>query len=102
MGILKRPEVIARQEKALTTPKRQSGEPVLPSFRNVIGRAAFAGVAFFVMLIFLFRDPPASALVITVVLMAIVVPMYVLLDRVLYKRRHRRWEARQLGRTKRP
>ena len=67
-----------------------------------MGRAAFAGVAFFAMLIFLFRDPPASAFIITVVLLVIVVPMYVLLDRVLYKRRHRRWEARQLARTKRP
>lgn len=98
----KRPEVVARQEKALTTPKRRSGEPVLPSFRNVMGRSAFAGGGFFLMLIFVFRDPPGSAILITIVLLAIVTPMYVLLDRVLYRRRHRRWEARQGVRAKRP
>lgn len=92
---MKRPEVIARQEKSKGQPKPKVGQPVMPSFRSVAARTLIAAGFFYFMLALVFKDTPAQALFQTGLLTVIMVPLTMLLDRLTYKRKMKRWEAQR-------
>ncbi len=68
----------------------------MPSTKSVIGRALFASGFFYLMLVFAFQDPPGQALVTTLILTTIMIPLYMLIDRLLHRRRLKRWQNRNV------
>lgn len=87
----------AAAERAARAPavKRAQGEPILPSFRSLIVRVVFAAAMFYLMIVWIFKDSAANAALQAIILAAVMLPMYWLLDRAVYKRRLRRWQAAQ-------
>ena len=68
----------------------------MPTTKSVIGRALFASAFFYAMLVFIFRDKPGPALITTFILTAVMIPLYMLLDRVIHRRRLKRWQTRNV------
>jgi hypothetical protein len=98
----KRPSAVAAAEEAATKPqvqKRKSGEPVPPSFRGVLLRAGIIAVLFVPYLIYATGSDPAAAILISLVALALMIPLGLLLDRFRYRRQLRRWEERRAART---
>ena len=98
----KRPSAVAAAGEAAAKPqvqKRRPGEPVPPSFRGVLLRAAIIAALFYPYLIYVAGSSPAAALVISLAGLALMIPLGLLLDRFRYRRQVRRWEERRAART---
>jgi hypothetical protein len=67
----------------------------MPSFRSIVARALLAAGLFYFMLALVFEATPTEAVVQTVILTGLMLPLYMLLDRVVYRRKMRRWEAQR-------
>lgn len=67
----------------------------MPSFRSIVARALIAAGMFYFMLSLIFKEKPGSALIQTVLLTGIMLPLYMLLDRMIYKKKMKRWEAQR-------
>ena len=69
---------------------------MLPSFKSVVIRVTFAAAVFYLMLALLFpKDGTGSIAIQTAILAAVMLPLYWYLDRIVYKRRLRKWQAAQ-------
>lgn len=99
----KRPSAVAAAEQAAAKPqaqpKRRPGEPVPPSFRGVLLRAAIIAALFYPYLIYVAGSSPAAAFLISLVGLALMIPLGLFLDRFRYRRQVRRWEERRAART---
>ena len=98
----KRPSAAAAQQEAAAKPqvqKRKSGEPVPPSFRGVLLRAGIIAALFYPYLIYAAGEEPGQAFVISLLALALMLPLGLWLDRFRYKRQLRRWEERRAART---
>jgi hypothetical protein len=100
----KRPSAVADREvvaskAAAQGPKRRSGEPVPPSFRGVLLRAGIIAVLFYPYLVYVAGEEPGPALLISLVALALMLPLGIVLDRYRYRRQLRRWEERRAART---
>jgi len=82
-------------EAAKPGPKRRPGEPVPPSFRGVLIRAAIVAAIFFPYLVYVVDESPGAAFVVTAIAFALMIPLGLWLDRFRYKRQMRRWEERR-------
>jgi hypothetical protein len=58
-----------------------------------MARVLLAAGFFYFILALGFKDSPGRALIQTVLLTAFMLPLYMLLDRFVYKRKLKRWEA---------
>jgi hypothetical protein len=76
---------------------RKPGEPVPPSFKGLLIRAGIIAAIFFLALVYIVGEDPAAALLVTLLALAIMIPLGMFLDRVRYKREMRRWEERRAG-----
>ena len=79
--------------------KRKSGEPVPPSFRGVLLRAGIIAVLFVPYLIYATGSDPGPSVLISLVALALMIPLGLLLDRFRYRRQLRRWEERRAARA---
>ena len=100
----KRPSAVAEREvtaskAASQGPKRRSGEPVPPSFRGVLLRAGIIIALFYPYLVYVVGEDPGPAFLISLVALALMVPLGLFLDRFRYRRQMRRWEQRRAART---
>ena len=98
----KRPSAVAAAEEAAAKPqtqKRRPGEPVPPSFRGVLIRAGIIAALFYPYLIYVLGEDPGPAFLISVVALALMLPLGLFLDRFRYRRQLRRWEERRASRT---
>lgn len=98
----KRPVAVAAAEAARAKPasgKRRPGEPIPPSFRGVLVRAAVVAALFVPYLIYAVGEKPGPAIVIALVALALMLPLGIWLDRFRYRRQLGRWEERRAGRT---
>jgi len=98
----KRPSAAAAAEEAATKPqveKRKQGEPVPPSFRGVLLRAGIIIALFYPYLVYVVGEDPGPAFLISLVALALMVPLGLFLDRFRYRRQMRRWEQRRAART---
>jgi hypothetical protein len=78
----------SRQE-ARSRAKRQMVDrrDVPPTWRSATNRGLIAGAIFLVLLLILFRRPPAEALPLAAFMLLIYIPMGFGIDRLLYNRR---------------
>ncbi len=98
----KRPSAVASQQEAAAKPqvqKRKPGEPIPPSFRGVLLRAGIIAALFYPYLIYAAGEDPGQAFLISLLALALMLPLGLWLDRFRYKRQLRRWEARRAART---
>jgi hypothetical protein len=82
-----------------SAPRRKPGEPVPPSMRGILIRAGIIAAVFYPYLIYIVGSSPASALALTLIAFAIMIPLGLFLDRFRYKRQMRKWEERRAGQT---
>jgi hypothetical protein len=78
-------------------PRRKPGEPVPPSFKGLLIRAGIVSAIFLLALIYIVGEEPAAALLVTLLALAIMIPLGMFLDRYRYKREMRKWEERRAG-----
>lgn len=98
----KRPSALAAAEGAAArpqAPKRRPGEPVPPSFRGVLIRAGIIAALFYPYLVYAAGEEPGPAFLISLVALALMIPLGLFLDRFRYRRQLRRWEERRAART---
>ena len=98
----KRPSAVAAAEEAAAKPqveKRKPGEPTPPSLRGVLLRAGIIAALFYPYLIYAVGEEPGPAFLISLLALALMLPLGLWLDRVRYKRQLRRWEDRRGART---
>lgn len=68
------------------------GQPTPPSFKGVLIRAAIIAALYYIFLILLLKESPATALAISGVGLALMIPVGLLLDRARYRMQMKRWE----------
>lgn len=73
--------------------RSRPGEPVRPSFRGVIVRAALIAVVYYLFLVFLLRTDPAGAALISGLGFVLMIPLGLLLDRMRYRVQLRKWQG---------
>jgi hypothetical protein len=78
-------------------PRRRPGEPLPPSFKGVLVRAAIVAAIFYPYLIYVVDESPGAAFAVTAIAFALMIPLGLWLDRFRYKRQMRRWEERRAG-----
>lgn len=66
----------------------------MPTWRGAVNRGLLAAGVFLVLLLLLFRQPPAQAISLSAFMLLIYIPMGYYLDRFFYRLRQRR-EARE-------
>jgi hypothetical protein len=79
--------------------KRKQGEPVPPSMKGILIRAGIIAAIFYPYLIYIVGSSPLSALTLSVIAFALMIPLGIGLDRFRYKRQLRKWEERRAGQT---
>jgi Flp pilus assembly protein TadB len=82
-------------EAAKAAPKRRPDEPVPPSFRGVLIRAAIVAAIFYPYLVYVVDESPGAAFVVTLIAFVLMLPLGIWLDRFRYKRQLRRYEERR-------
>jgi hypothetical protein len=85
-----REEARARARKQ--TGQKRTGQKRIdspPTWTGALGRAAFGAAIFFVLLILIFQRPVAAALLLSVLMMLIYIPLGHAIDGFMYKRRAR-------------
>jgi hypothetical protein len=80
-------------------PKRKPGEPTPPNFKGVLLRADIVAAIFYPYLIYIVGEDPGPAFLISVIALALMIPLGMLLDRFRYKRQLRRWEEKRAGQS---
>lgn len=80
---------------AAATPKRKPGEPHPPSFRGVAIRAAIVAAIFYPYLVYIVKEEPLPALVISVIAFGLMLPLGMVMDRFRYRRQMARWEEKR-------
>jgi len=101
VGVSKKAVAAQASEAKAPAPKRRPGEPLAPSFRGVVIRAAIVAAIFYPYLIYVVDESPVGAALISLLAFALMVPLGLLLDRFRYTRQMKRWtekRARQSGR----
>lgn len=73
------------------------GAPRRPGFKSVLVRGGIAAVVFFLFLYYVNKDSLGVALAYTVVILALMIPLGMLLDRVSHRMAMRRWRRKQGG-----
>jgi Flp pilus assembly protein TadB len=74
--------------KARTTTSQRQQQP--PTWRGAINRGLIAAAIFFLLLALLFRRPVVQSLAISILMIAIYIPMGYYIDRFFYRLRQRR------------
>lgn len=77
--------------------RRSPGEPIPSSPRGVLVRAGIVAAFFYPYLVFVADEAPGTALVITVIAFALMIPLGLFLDRVRYSRQMRRYTEKRAG-----
>lgn len=80
---------------ATATVKRKPGEPLPASFRGVLIRAGIVAAIFYPYLVYVIDENPWTALGLTGIAFALMVPLGLFLDRLRYRRQMKRWEERR-------
>lgn len=83
---------------ARSVTRRVSGTPIPPSFRGVLIRAVIVAVLFFPYLIYVAKEEPLAAALVTLVAFAIMIPLGMVLDRWRFRFQTRRFEAKRAAR----
>lgn len=60
-----------------------------PTWTGALGRAAFGAAIFFILLILIFKRPVGAALLLSVLMMLVYIPLGHAIDGFMYKRRQR-------------
>lgn len=97
----RREAAVAAGTDTSATPRRKPGEPIPPSFKGVLLRAAIVAALFFPYLVYVAGEEPNVAALISVIAFAIMIPFGLLIDRLRYRmqlRRHERARAARTGR----
>lgn len=100
VGTPKRAAAAAAAEAREPTPKRRPGEPLAPSFKGVVIRAAIVAAIFYPYLVYVVDETPVGAALVSLLAFGLMVPLGLLLDRFRYSRQLKRWNekrARQSG-----
>lgn len=82
-------------------PRRAPGEPLPSSPRGVLMRAGIVAALFYPYLVFVAGENPATALIIAVIALVLMVPLGLFLDRVRYNRQMRRYLEKKSGSARR-
>lgn len=80
---------------ATATVKRKPGEPLPATLRGVLIRAGIVAAIFYPYLVYVIDEDPATALGLTAIAFALMVPLGLFLDRLRYRRQMRRWEEKR-------
>jgi hypothetical protein len=80
---------------ATATVKRKPGEPLPASLRGVLIRAGIVAAIFYPYLVYVIDEDPWTALGLTAIAFALMVPIGLFLDRMRYKRQMRRWQEKR-------
>jgi hypothetical protein len=80
-----REEARARARKGMS--QKRGDSP--PTWSGALGRAAFGAAIFFVLLILIFQRPIAAALLLSVLMMLVYIPLGHAIDGMMYRRRLR-------------
>ena len=64
-----------------------------PTWRGAIVRGLVASALFFVLVVLVFKNPPATALALSVLMLAFYIPMGYYIDRFFWQRRQRQQQA---------
>ena len=75
--------------------KRKPGEPLPASMRGVLIRAGIVAAIFFPYLVYVMKESTVTALLLTLIAFALMVPLGLFLDRARYRRQMRRWEEKR-------
>ncbi len=75
--------------------KRKPGEPLPATLRGVLIRAGIVAAVFYPYLVYVIDEEPWTALGLTAIAFALMVPLGLFLDRLRYRRQMRRWEERR-------
>jgi predicted secreted protein len=79
---------------------RLPGEPLAPSVRGVVIRAAIVAAIFYPYLVYVVDETATAAALVSLLAFGLMVPLGLLLDRFRYSRQMKRWNekrARQPG-----
>jgi hypothetical protein len=80
---------------AVASVKRKPGEPLPATLRGVLIRAGIVATVFYPYLVYVIDEEPWTALGLTAIAFALMVPLGLFLDRLRYRRQMRRWEERR-------
>lgn len=78
--------------RTATSGRPRNGQPTPPSFKGVLIRAAIIAALYYIFLILLLKEDPGTALAISGVGLALMIPVGLLLDRARYRMQMKRWE----------
>ena len=95
VGVPKRASAAAAAEARSPAPRRLPGEPLAPSFRGVVIRAAIVAAIFYPYLVFVVGEDPGVAALVGLLAFGLMVPLGLWLDRFRYSRQMKRWNARR-------
>lgn len=73
------------------------GAPRRPGFKSVLIRGGIAAAVFFLFLYYVNKDSLGVALAYTLVILVLMIPLGMLLDRVSHRMAMRRWRRQQGG-----
>ena len=73
-----------------------------PTWGTAFKRGLLGAVVFFALIVLLFKQPVGSALALSVLMVAMYVPLGYYVDRFFYQRRLRQLQAQRAQRTQRP
>lgn len=80
---------------ATAAAKRKPGEPLPATLRGVLIRAGIVAAIFYPYLVYVIDEDPWTALGLTAIAFALMVPLGLFLDRLRYRRQMRRWEEKR-------
>ena len=86
----------AKAKSGPTAKERSRGAPVMPGFKGIVIRAAFAAVVFYIYLLVV-GSKGTAAVLITVIAFVIMIPLGMLMARLVYRIQLKRWQKRQAG-----
>jgi hypothetical protein len=90
-------EAPSRRGSSSAKPKRKRGEPVPPSMRGVVIRAAIVAALFWPYMVYVGGASGPAAVLLAVIAFALMVPLGMFLDRFRYKRQMRRYAGKGAG-----
>ncbi len=100
VGTPRRAASASAAEAGRPAPKRLPGEPLAPSFKGVVIRAAIVAAIFYPYLVYVVGETAVAAGFVSLLAFGLMVPLGLLLDRFRYSRQLKRWNekrARQTG-----
>lgn len=99
VGVPKRAAAAQAAEARAPAPGRRPGEPLEPSFRGVVIRAAIVAAIFLPYLLYVVGESVGGALFVSALAFGLMVPLGLLLDRFRYKRQLKRWNEKRARQT---